>query len=197
MNSSITASSIWIRFSTSSTSTSFHPENATWTICPSYTYAPHSNKCGPRTLLVLTILAFSPNPNTHALIPYMHCNLSQISRWWVAKVITNQIFGTNVFSTDYNQLDVVLPFSWNQPANSAHLAPLNLIEEQKHLDMSPIYFDIMQEGSSTIPILHNPINRTIKCSHPITLESKRGLHPVTAKTSSLPLQGNMTQTPCQ
>jgi hypothetical protein len=115
----------------------------------------------------------------------------------MAKVIISQTFDTNVFNTDYNQHDIELPISWNQPANPAHLAPLNLIKQQQHLNMSSKYFATTQEESSTIPFTHNPAKRTIKYSHPITLESKRRIHPVTASTSSLLLHGNMTQTPCQ
>jgi len=35
----------------------FYPTDAIWVSCPSVTYSPHSNECGPRTLFALMVLA--------------------------------------------------------------------------------------------------------------------------------------------
>ncbi len=69
------------------TSLEFAPPNATWIQCRSYTYHPHSNECGPRTLLALIAMALHHSPHADMLLPLMDPNLSQISRWWVAKTI--------------------------------------------------------------------------------------------------------------
>jgi hypothetical protein len=78
--------------STSNTSSSFHPPGASWISCRNYTYVPHSNECGPRSLVAATILAIHPDPTHLSLLPLMHPNLAQIARTWVAKsLFTNQI----------------------------------------------------------------------------------------------------------
>jgi hypothetical protein len=58
-------------------------------------YVPHSNECGPRALLAAAIYSLHPNPNKNSLIPAMHPNIAQISRWWVAKSILTQDIDTN------------------------------------------------------------------------------------------------------
>ncbi|MFN9978812.1 MAG: hypothetical protein ACK53Y_02800, partial [bacterium] len=79
MNSKSTETMIRKKFSSSQSSTIFYPANTIWTTCLSSlscTYMPHSNKCGPRTLLAASVIAFSRNPNTYTLLPCMHNNLS-------------------------------------------------------------------------------------------------------------------------
>jgi hypothetical protein len=61
----------------------FYPPTATWINCRSTYYIPHSNECGPRTLLALHMMAIHPNPNIDMLTPIMHANLAQISRTWI------------------------------------------------------------------------------------------------------------------
>ncbi|MFN9982180.1 MAG: hypothetical protein ACK53Y_19795, partial [bacterium] len=56
---------------TTKTDTQFYPRNATWVRCPSTTFQPHSNECGPRTLLALTVMGLHPTPHANMLMPYM------------------------------------------------------------------------------------------------------------------------------
>jgi hypothetical protein len=49
-------------YSSTFTSPSFHPAQSIWINCPSYTYLPHSNECGPRSLLATSIMALHPTP---------------------------------------------------------------------------------------------------------------------------------------
>ena len=42
------------------TSREFYPATAQWIHCRNFTYRPHSNECGPRSLLAATILALHP-----------------------------------------------------------------------------------------------------------------------------------------
>jgi hypothetical protein len=73
-----------IRQTLSTSSTDFYPKGTTWINCCNYTYLPHSNECGIRTLLALTIQALHPYPYHQILLPYMHENLAQIGRTWIA-----------------------------------------------------------------------------------------------------------------
>ncbi len=82
-------------YSTKTTS-QFYPHSAIWVHCTSYTYHPHSNECGPRSLLAATIMALHPNPSRDIILPYMHPNISEISRWWVASCILSR--NTDSFS---------------------------------------------------------------------------------------------------
>jgi len=87
MNSSNTSETIRMLFSSHLMSLEFYPPDASWINCITYTYHPHSNECGPRTLLALSFMALHPHPHHHMILPYMHPNLAQISRWWVANTI--------------------------------------------------------------------------------------------------------------
>jgi hypothetical protein len=62
----------------------FYPSSTTWITCQGYYYIPHSNECGPRTLLALHVMATHTNPHKHILLPFMHPNIAQISRTWIA-----------------------------------------------------------------------------------------------------------------
>jgi hypothetical protein len=73
-----------IRQTLSNSNVDFYPHGTTWVSCCNYTYLPHSNKCGARTLLALTIQALHPSPHHYILLPYMHENLAQIGRTWIA-----------------------------------------------------------------------------------------------------------------
>jgi len=78
--------------STEHTSETFYPLSAKWIACRNYTYIPHSNECGPRSLIAATIMALHPSPSNYILLPCMHQNLAQISRTWVAmSLLTNNI----------------------------------------------------------------------------------------------------------
>jgi hypothetical protein len=168
MNSSNSATIIKSRFSTSSTSLAFHPSTALWITCPSFTYLSHSNECGPRTLLALSIVALSPNPTKDILLPYMHNNISQISRWWIAAAILRQNVNTTPFTQEYNHNPSTYPPpSWNLPADPAHLASLylpgyhtprdniysttNKFSEETSMDL-----DVTQKSTTHSPVItHN------------------------------------------
>jgi len=56
----------------------FYPPTAIWMKCYNYTFSPHSNECGIRSLLAASIQAVHPAPHENILLPYMHYNLAQI-----------------------------------------------------------------------------------------------------------------------
>jgi hypothetical protein len=89
MNNSRTERDIKLLLSTQNTSEAFYPPSTKWIVCRNYTYIPHSNECGPRSLVAATILALHPNPSNYSLLPSMHSNLAQISRTWVAVSLLN------------------------------------------------------------------------------------------------------------
>jgi len=102
----------------------FYQSNAIWHNFPSYTYLPHSNECGPHTLMALSVFALHPDPSQNMLLPYMNSNLAQISRWWVARSLINQEFPLNIFNRDITPSQFTYPPLWNQNSDPANLAML-------------------------------------------------------------------------
>jgi hypothetical protein len=90
MNNLRTEQDIKQLLSTRSTSPIIHPPSAKWIVCRNYTYIPHSNECGPRSL-VATLMVLHPNPSNYIFLPSMHNNLAQISCTWVAISLLNNI----------------------------------------------------------------------------------------------------------
>jgi hypothetical protein len=45
----------------------FYPDSAIWIKCSSYTYLPHSNECGARTLLALAVMMLHPTPSFYPI----------------------------------------------------------------------------------------------------------------------------------
>jgi len=125
MNSPNTAQMIWHHLSPIKTSAEIHPSNVTWHNYCSYTYLPHSNECGPCTLLALSVFALHPNPSQYMLIPYMNNNIAQISRWWVARCIISLVFPCDIFKSNANSNLVHFPPSWSQVSDPANLASLH------------------------------------------------------------------------
>jgi hypothetical protein len=74
------------------TSSAFYPPSTKWIKCKNFTYRPHSNECGPRSLLAATILALHPAPSQDILMPLMHNNLAQIARTWVGSQLLQATF---------------------------------------------------------------------------------------------------------
>lgn len=87
LNCAHTAEKVKKYFSPHHASITFYPPGSRWINCTSYMYQPHSNECGPRTMRALAVMALHPSPDKHILLPFVHPNLAQISRWWVAKTI--------------------------------------------------------------------------------------------------------------
>jgi hypothetical protein len=109
----------------------FFPIDATWTKCESITYRPHSNECGPRTLMALTIMAIHPNPSSGILLPYMDSNLAQITRTWIASaLLTGQVAIPSQHlqpATDLSSSRSIpcylIPWSTVSPTNLSHSNP--------------------------------------------------------------------------
>jgi hypothetical protein len=111
------------------TSPEFYPQNSIWINCTSISYRPHSNECGPRTLLALTILGIHPNPTKNILLPFMTGNLAQITRTWVAATLVTGIVNIPSLTapTDANLSNHTIPgylFTWlTQTGSSQSIGP--------------------------------------------------------------------------
>jgi hypothetical protein len=79
------------------TDAEFCPANAEWINCMGTYYHPHSNECGPHTILALHIFALHTSPSTHIVKHAMHENIAQITRIWVAKQLASGILVFSFF----------------------------------------------------------------------------------------------------
>jgi hypothetical protein len=105
------------------TSSAFYPPSAKWIKCNNVTYRPHSNECGPRSLLAATILALHPAPSQDILMPLMHKNLAQIARTWIGIQLLEAAFDEATVT------QLLLPNNGNRPHQvSAISEPADLIQ---------------------------------------------------------------------
>jgi hypothetical protein len=65
----------------------FMPANAIWINCANNTYLPHSNKCGPRTIISLAVFLSDPAPSMTMLQHYMNANLAMQARTWMGHLL--------------------------------------------------------------------------------------------------------------
>jgi hypothetical protein len=130
-------------YSTKSTS-QFYPHSAIWVHCTSYTYHPHSNECGPRSLLAATIMFLHPNPSRDIILPYMHPNISEISQWWVAYSILSRSIDSFPFTRSFDSLHDV----GNVPSVHMTSSPYDLC-------LPPITNDTHFNVESVIPTKSN------------------------------------------
>lgn len=123
LNSTRTESAIKSLLSARNTSPEFHPENSQWVTCKNFTYQPHSNECGPRTIVAATILALHQTPSSDILLPMMHPNLAQIARTWVAVSLLNNKINSEA-------INEIIASNYQPPFQStvARSEPANLIQ---------------------------------------------------------------------
>jgi hypothetical protein len=128
------------------TSRDFYPATAQWIHCRNFTYRPHSNECGPRSLLAATILALHPAPYSNILLPWMHNNLAQIARTWIGGQIMQTPFDTAAISSFLCPHQQCTSFQ----ITSAVSMPADLIEWRLHLDtnIEPIKSTIHKQPTS-------------------------------------------------
>jgi hypothetical protein len=115
--------------------TAFYPVNTEWIHVNSTTFTPHSNECGPRTLLALTIMGLHPRPHPFILTPIMHPNIAQILRIWIAKTILYDAIDTTPLQSYLTILEDPNPYhSDPNPYHSSFTQsnPYNLF----HLDQT-------------------------------------------------------------
>jgi hypothetical protein len=126
------------------TNNTFFPPDAQWIKVKTTYYTPHSNECGPRTLLALHIMATHPNPTDEILTHLMHPNLAQITRSWIAiSIIMGKLHDTDLYCNKVSEQDVT--FSYTDTC-----IPKDLINWSEHNTNTPDSMHI-QEHSQSIP----------------------------------------------
>lgn len=65
----------------------FCPPDSIWMNYKNYTSRPHSNECGPHTILALAVMMQHPSPHPNILLPYLEPNLAQCTRLWSAALL--------------------------------------------------------------------------------------------------------------
>jgi hypothetical protein len=128
-------------------------------------------------------MALHPNPNVNILLPAMHPNIAQISRFWVAKTIASAIFDDEPLSLLLQS--VPTPYtSTNQPS-----PPFNL-------------YDLSQQIESTVDAMSTQIQAcsdddSSNGSHDITHSTNRATDLHTMIVLSPPTQDHTPTTPHQ
>jgi hypothetical protein len=80
----------------------FCPSGSKRVSCQNTTYQPHSNECGPRTMLALTVMMSHPQPHCQMLMRYIYPDLAVQSRVWMGMCIitgTAPVLPTHLEST--------------------------------------------------------------------------------------------------
>jgi hypothetical protein len=91
----------------------------------------------------------------------MHDNISQISRWWLAKSLLLHHVDPFLFEIEYEHPKSSHPPTWNRSSNPAHLAML--IQPQKSYQMN---------NSTADPTTFSDYNNATSISPPIVLPSE-------------------------
>jgi len=156
----------------------FYPASAIWVNCINFTYAPHSNECGPRSLLAATILALHPQPSNTILLAAMHPNLAQTLCTWLGCQIITQSIDDNAIQALLNiSLDAtnrrIAPsspylFSWEDSICHSGTT-FGTSGHTKLRATAPIFYP------RTAPSLscHNTSSSSLSLSHlPVTVNSK-------------------------
>lgn len=140
MNSSQTEDFLKSNLSPKHTSRNFYPDDTIWVHCLSHTYHPHSNECGPRSLLALSIMALHPIPSKNILLPYMHHNIAQICQWWVAKTIIASSFDRSPFLPT-PECPTNTTVSRHQDSFPSDIAPIHLMPPIDHILQAPLQLE--------------------------------------------------------
>jgi len=136
--------------SNAQTDSEFHPPKSIWVLCKNIFYRPHSNECGSHSLLALAVMPTHPNPSHMMLLPYMHPNVAQEARYWVASsILQGMVELTTYLSTsvqDINMSSVSLPHSFIDWNDDATPTPQDQeVHSPKHgRDAFPIQFRAVQ-----------------------------------------------------
>ncbi len=170
------SSELLIKGLLSNTSEEFYPPSALWINCTNYTYRPHSNECGPRTLLALTIMLLHPDPTSSILLPFMHHNIANIARTWVASTLVS---GHPLLPEINPQVDYCI----GQTSLSATSVPAHLITWGSWGS----HTSVLTHDQSQIPTLSNP-TATILVGNEDQNNSASSLSPLPTTSPSTPRQ---------
>jgi hypothetical protein len=140
------------------TDTTFCPPDSTWMHCRTTTYHPHSNECGPRTLLALHVLALHPTPYPNMLLPLMHDNIAQIARTWIASSILTGQYDNQIFNDNFS----LQSYSDTRHTNRSSSTPFDIISWDVSSSDSCLPND---QSQSTVTTYHS--NNSSTFSYPI------------------------------
>ena len=145
------------------TSNDFHPPTSVWIKCHSSTYLPHSNECGPRTLVAPAVLASHPHPHDRVLAPYMFGNLAQFCRYWTAKILLTGVL--SLLSPSNNMQLHCKRTGQSQPFNLVCWPLIRVTEDASR--------DTCSTPPHSIPAIQSPMHTLIEnlktCSNTMTI----------------------------
>ncbi len=184
----------------------FYLADAEWINCKSITYAPHFNECGPRTALALTILMTHPAPHINMLINFMHPNLSQILRTWMASVLlSGEVYLPPLdHSTLTQQIemssksDPASLIKWTSPFSTTNYQDNNGIltqsQQKSSLEQQHATSDALYNTRSPI-IITSPIERNAP-SYSVHLSSSHQILPRPHPTTTIYKQNKKKSPKC-
>lgn len=133
------------------TSTHFCPPDALWITCDTPKFQPHSNECGPHTILALAVLASYHTPHSSVLQQYITHSLAQLSRTWMGLLLTigtvHLLPPTPETPDQWSQITVIQSrpnslIKWDQgntpPANSGLNLPTPSKQSRHHAQRTQI-----------------------------------------------------------
>jgi hypothetical protein len=172
-------------------------------VCSNLTFCPHSNECGPRCLLALAVMMLHPTPHPQMLMPYMHPNLTQEARCWVASSILQGIVNLPICTpipSRTSHTTTSRPMSFINWASTTHLpSPICPITVTSPLHETTALQCILSPGHSSqvfpLPVKHKanfphcPSSKACLAQHP-SLSS-----PTSTKIPTSPLPNTQTPIP--
>ncbi len=165
----------------------FYPTTAKWINCRSSTYYPHSNECGPRSLLAISIMMLHPHPSETILLEYMDPNLAQITRTWVATtILTGQPLIPLIYQEEKSQASYHVE-AVSQPYTLIDWTTIN--NKTSHSSTAPISIHLSQPSASRDPFHVSPRQASGNKDAGI-LPTNAGS--VSAPTANIPRQPNQT-----
>ncbi len=195
----------------------FMPAHAIWINCNNNTYLPHSNECGPRTILLLAIFLSDPAPSRNMLQHYMNANLAMQARTWMGHLLmTGQspLLPPNVDTVSLQAKSAPSrPFDlleWNNNSHSVKLgrnpkqakalspAAYNT-KEDCNLSNKPSIADRVPSAVSNMPLaqIHiNPMNQEELQAQDSNIKSQE-FHPDNAKASKIKKRPKQVRPPNQ
>jgi hypothetical protein len=119
--------------------TNFYPDTTEWISVKTTTYLPHSNECGPRTMLALTVMGLHnhPNPNESILVPFMDAHIAQISRIWIAKTLILNNFDITPYQQHLHTQNNQLPHERTKQSVPYNLFQFLQTPTQQRTDLHP------------------------------------------------------------
>jgi hypothetical protein len=105
--------------------------------CQSFTYHPHSNECGPSSILALMVIILHFYSSSGMLILFIHYNITKLCRWWVAKTPIEVTFNPYPTSQLFQKEDEDSSSSLHKKSHPYNISPLSEHLTMHLLEISP------------------------------------------------------------